>query len=137
MDLAGLDHVTIRTRPQDVDRMRDFYRDVVGLNEGKRAAFTFPGYWMYLGGRPVVHVAGTLAADAPDPQGPGHTGQFDHVSFHARGMGAIRSQLQKIGLPFKEVPVPGLDIHQIFFHDPVGIKVELTFYNESHAAAQP
>ena len=130
MDLAGIDHITIRTRPQDVDALRDFYRDVLGLHEGKRAAFRFPGYWMYLGGKPVVHLAGALAADAPEPRGPGHTGQFDHVSFHARGIAAVRAHLQARGMKFAEAPVPGLPLHQIFFHDPVGVKVELTFYDE-------
>ncbi len=131
MDLAGLDHVTIRTRPQDVDALRDFYRDVVGLHEGRRANFSFPGHWMYLADRPVVHLAGTLAPDAPDPSGPGSTGQFDHVSFHARGILAVRERLHGLGVHFAEVPVPGLPVHQIFFHDPTGVKIELTFYDEN------
>ena len=131
MNLAGLDHVTIRTRPQDVDALRDFYRDVVGLHEGRRANFTFPGHWMYLGDRPVVHLAGTLPPDGPDPTGPGSTGQLDHVSFRAAGIPATRAHLDKIGLKYAEVPVPGLPLHQIFFHDPTGVKIELTFYNEN------
>ena len=130
MDLAGLDHVTIRTRPQDVDALRDFYRDVVGLAEGRRANFSFPGHWMYLGGRPVVHLAGNLAATAPDPAGPGGTGQFDHVSFHAHGVEAVREKLRGLGVRFAEAPVPGLPIHQLFFHDPAGVKIELTFYDQ-------
>jgi len=131
MDLAGIDHVTIRTRPQDVDALRDFYRDVVGLYEGRRADFIFPGHWMYLGDSPVVHLAGTLAADGPAPMGPGNTGQFDHVSFRATDIPATRAHLDRLGLTYAEVPVPGLPVHQIFFHDPTGVKIELTFYNEN------
>lgn len=131
MQLAGFDHVTIRTRPQDVDALRDFYQDVVGLQAGPRARFSFPGYWMYLGGQPVVHLAGTLPADGPGPGGPNSTGQFDHVSFKAVGIPAIRAKLDALGYRYAEVPVPGMPVHQIFFYDPAGIKIELTFYNES------
>lgn len=137
IDLDSIDHCTIRGRPQDVDRLRDFYRDVLGLQEGRRASFSFPGYWMYLGATPVIHIAGTLPADGPEaPAGaPGSTGRFDHVSFRARGLDAVRAHLERIGTPYKEAPVPGMDLHQLFFHDPAGVKVELTFYGADAASA--
>lgn len=84
---------------------------------------------MYLGDRPVVHIAGSLPADGPAaPEGRlGSTGQFDHVSFRTTDLDAVRSKLDALGIAFQGTPVPGFDLHQLFFYDPVGLKVELTF----------
>lgn len=129
MNLMFIDHVTIRSRPQDLDALRAFYADVLGLHSGRRPDFSFPGHWMYLGDRPVVHLAATLPADGPAaPQGrPGSTGQFDHVSFRTTDLEGVRAKLDALGIPFQGVPVPGFDLYQLFFYDPVGVKVELTF----------
>ncbi|HUZ64228.1 MAG TPA: VOC family protein [Acetobacteraceae bacterium] len=129
MDLQHIDHVTIRGRPQDVDGMRDFYRNVLGLRPGPRPDFAFPGYWMYLGDTPVVHIAGSLPADGPAAPagGPGSTGRFDHLSFRTKGLAAVRTKLEDQGITFQGTKVPGFDLYQLFFYDPAGVKVELTF----------
>lgn len=129
MDLQHIDHFTIRARPQDVDALCDFYRSVMGLHPGPRPDFAFPGYWMYLGDSPVVHLAGTLPADgaAAPAGGPGSTGRFDHVSFRTRGLAAVRAKLDAQNIAFRGTPVPGFDLYQLFFYDPAGVKVELTF----------
>lgn len=129
MNLEFIDHVTIRSRPQDIETLRDFYTEVLGLHPGPRPDFSFPGYWMYLHDRAVVHLAGTQDADAPSaPAGqPGATGWFDHLSFRTSGLSAVRSKLEKLGIPFKGVKVPGFDLYQLFFYDPAGVKIELTF----------
>ncbi len=61
MRIIGVDHVTIRVRPDDVEVMRAFYADLLGLRVGKRLR-SFPGAWLYLGDQAVVHVAGNVAA---------------------------------------------------------------------------
>jgi catechol 2,3-dioxygenase-like lactoylglutathione lyase family enzyme len=129
MDIRYIDHFTIRSRPQDVEALRDFYGDVLGLRPGLRPDFRFPGYWMYLGDRPVVHIAGSLPVDGPiAPKGrPGSTGQFDHVSFRTGDLDAVRTKLDSLGISYEGTPVPGFDLYQLFFYDPVGLKVELTF----------
>lgn len=123
MDLAGLDHMTIRCRPSQVEAMVAFYRAALGLEAGPRPGFDFPGAWLYLNDRPVVHVAARLPEDGPAP-GPG---PIDHVSFRARGLDAARARLREAGLAFDEAPVPGFPLHQLFLRDPAGAKVELTF----------
>jgi catechol 2,3-dioxygenase-like lactoylglutathione lyase family enzyme len=65
MDIQYIDHFTIRSRPQDVEALRDFYGNVLGLRPGLRPDFSFLGYWMHLGDRPVVHIAGSLPVDGP------------------------------------------------------------------------
>lgn len=124
--LYRVDHLTIRAHPQHMDALRDFYAATLGLKPGKRPNFTFPGYWLYMGKRAVIHLAASAKPDAP--QMPSGTAiGFDHVSFRTSGLQAARERLRKLNVPFDEVPVPGFPLHQIFFRDPVGMKVELTF----------
>ncbi len=57
MPLGGLQHYTIE--PSDLERSKDFYCDVLGLENGDRPPLDFPGYWLYSGGAATVHLMGT------------------------------------------------------------------------------
>ena len=57
MPLGGLQHYTIE--PQDLERTKDFYCEVLGLENGDRPPLDFPGYWLYSGGVATVHLMGT------------------------------------------------------------------------------
>ncbi|QXM25995.1 VOC family protein [Elioraea tepida] len=131
MRLKGLDHMTINCAVGDLARVRDVYIAALGLAEGPRPDFPFPGHWLYLDGKPVVHLAGR-ASIAEGTMGPakGSAG-FDHVSFTAFGLEAARQRLADAGIPFEEAPVPGFPLHQIFLTDPLGQKIELTFSTEA------
>ena len=126
LGLTGIDHYTLRCRPDEIDTLARFYGDVLGLHPGARPAFSFPGAWLYLGASPVVHIAGTLGADHPTAA-PGQTGRFDHLSFAANDVERVKAHLDRRGITFKGTDVPGFPLYQLFFHDPVGVKVELTF----------
>jgi len=127
MQLSGLDHMTINCGVGDLARVRDFYVAALGLEEGRRPDFPFPGHWLYLNGRPVVHLAGrTSLADGTMGPARGSAG-FDHVSFTAAGLEAARERLAGAGIAFEEAPVPGFPLHQFFLTDPLGQKIELTF----------
>jgi hypothetical protein len=45
----------------------------------------------------------------------------------------MREHLGALGVPFTEAPVPGWDMHQLFLHDPRGLKIELTFWLKQEA----
>jgi catechol 2,3-dioxygenase-like lactoylglutathione lyase family enzyme len=124
MTVSGLDHVNIRCRPSDLPEMRRFWGEVVGLAEGPRPDFDFPGIWFWAGARPVVHIA--ARAPEGDPLGS-ETGAFGHVALRAEGLEETRARLARLGVPAREAPVPGFPLHQIFLTDPAGIAVELTF----------
>jgi catechol 2,3-dioxygenase-like lactoylglutathione lyase family enzyme len=127
MRLAGMNHVTINCAPADLAALRDFYVAALGLTEGKRPDFSFPGHWLYLAGRPVVHLAGR-AAIAPGTRAPARGGAgFDHVAFTAEGLEAARARLDAARIGYEEAPVPGFPLHQIFLTDPLGQRIELTF----------
>jgi catechol 2,3-dioxygenase-like lactoylglutathione lyase family enzyme len=124
--LHRMDHLTIRAKESDMETLRDFYAAALGLSAGPRPSFRFHGYWMYMGERAVIHLAGNANPELPAGQSGSHIG-FDHVSFRTSGLPAARARLKKLSVPFEEIPVPGFPLHQIFFRDPTGMKVELTF----------
>ncbi|HEY5070623.1 MAG TPA: VOC family protein [Caulobacteraceae bacterium] len=120
MALSRLDHVTVNC--VDLDRSRAFYSQALGLSEGHRPPFDFPGAWFYLGDRPVVHLVGAPPSDrslAP--------GAFDHLAFEAGDFEGTLSRLRGLGLTPAEAAVPGARLRQIFVHDPDGVKIELNF----------
>lgn len=119
MALRGLDHVNINCA--DLERSRAFYVDTLGMTDGERPAFGVPGAWLYLGGRPVVHLVGGVPGEAQD------TGRFDHFAFEAEDFEAMRSRLQAKGVAFQENIFAAAHLKQLFFPDPDGVKIELNF----------
>ena len=131
MRIVGVDHITVRVRPDQVEVMRRFYEDVLGLQTGPRA-LRFPGIWLYLNDQAVVHVAGNLDADAP-PGAPADAGcGFDHFALRTRGLAGAKAHLDDAGIAWREVWRPELGILQLVLHDPAGVKVELTFDPAEH-----
>ena len=125
MPVTGVDHVNIQCRPEDLPAMRRFWGEVIGLAEGRRPDFNFPGIWFWAGDGAVVHIAARLPDGAPLPAASG--GTFGHIAFRADGLAETRARLARLGIPTREAPVPGFPLHQIFLTDPAGIAVELTF----------
>ena len=123
--LVGIHHFTIRCTPTELEPVHSFYRDVLGMKAGPRPAFNFPGHWLYIGDIAVVHLAAIVPDDSGASSRPGSG--FDHVSLHSRGLQAMRQRLTSLAISYEELPVPGWPLQQIFVHDPVGSKIELTF----------
>jgi catechol 2,3-dioxygenase-like lactoylglutathione lyase family enzyme len=117
MPLSRLDHVTILC--SDLARSRAFYAEALGLIDGDRPPFDFPGAWLWLEGSPVVHLVGGRNKDMHG------TGSFDHVAFAASDLDGARARLAQAGISFRETKVPGHPLHQLFFSDPDGVRIEL------------
>ncbi|WP_181936422.1 VOC family protein [Hydrogenophaga borbori] len=127
MRLEHIDHFTLRVAAARLPELLDFYTRVLGLREGDRPAFDFPGHWLYAQGQALVHLAGNEPVGEPAAPAALPTGKFNHVSLRATGLKATREHLQAQGLDWREAPVPGAPLHQIFLIDPVGLTIELTF----------
>lgn len=122
VSVGVLDHFNIRTRKL-ADTVR-FYEDVLGLENGPRPNFGFPGAWMYSEGRPVVHlvdISPTAEAQKPD------SGVVHHVAFVSRGFAGMKARLAQKGLAFDARQVPGGELWQIFVRDPNGVMIELNY----------
>lgn len=146
MSLSTLDHCSIRT--VKLNDTRDFYVDLLEMIDGDRPDFDFPGNWLYVDGKPVVHLVGV---DPDDPSGlieylggdidaskldgTGGSGAFDHAAFRAKEPEMLMAKLEKKGVRFRERKVPDLDLFQIFIEDPNGIMVELNYFADEQAAA--
>jgi catechol 2,3-dioxygenase-like lactoylglutathione lyase family enzyme len=122
MPIETLQHVNIRCA--DARSSRDFYVEVIGLKEGYRPPFPFPGHWLYLGEVPVIHLVQKPAGEAR--HGPG-SGEIDHVAFGGSDLEAMRARLAASGHPFEERVVPRDGVIQLFVKDPEGVKLELNF----------
>jgi catechol 2,3-dioxygenase-like lactoylglutathione lyase family enzyme len=123
MALNALHHVTVMTK--DLDATRDFYRDVLGLKEGFRPALDFPGYWLYCGDVPVVHLVPTthgLGAGASADTGP-----FDHFAFLAEDLDGVRAALDRKAVKYRHNHIDSPPIDQLFFRDNNRVMIELNF----------
>ncbi|MFQ5958605.1 MAG: VOC family protein [Alphaproteobacteria bacterium] len=119
MAIEALDHFTIVT--SDLAAARRFYIDVLGLGEGDRPPFRFPGAWLYCGGAPVVHLI------SRDTSGGASTGAVDHLALRASDLAGTVARLREFAVDYDLRTVPGLGLRQVFVHDPDGVKIELNF----------
>ena len=130
MALGGLQHFTIE--PQDLERSRSFYVDVLGLEVGDRPPLDFPGYWLYSGGTATVHLMGTrkpregIVVRGTEKKFE-DTGRFDHIAFAASDVEGVRGRLLANKVKFREQIVPRTGDTQFFLYDPDGVGVELNF----------
>ncbi len=115
--LTALDHVTLRST--DLPRSLGFYQRLLGMEPGPRPAFGVPGVWLYVGGRPVLHLL--------EQPVEGRCGVIDHVAFEARGKAALVARLGAAGVPFDAVALPDGSALQLFLRDPDGARIELVF----------
>jgi len=120
-DIAALDHINILTK--DVDKCRSFYVDALGFEEGFRPNFEVPGLWLYIGQIPVIHII-EIAKPLPNVLS---SGSIDHIAFRAHNFETFTARLDRHGIKWEDREIPGMDLHQLFCHDPHGIKIEFNF----------
>lgn len=128
MPAMSLNHYTIRVR--DLEATKNFYSEIVGLTVGDRPPLNFPGYWLYCGDVPTVHLIGYRADDPSIDDAPGQpasTGRLDHIAFACEGLKAMKANLEAHGIKFDERVLPRLNMTQLFYYDPDGIAVECNF----------
>ena len=119
MQLGPLDHVNVRTAK--VQAMREWYVRVLGMVDGDRPPFPFPGAWLYTGSSPVVHLVGVAAEPAnSDPK-------LEHFAFAASGLVAFRAKLEQLGEKYDVRVVPKIGIVQFNIWDPDGNHIHVDF----------
>lgn len=121
-----LHHINIRAPADLLADEKGFFRDILGLSEGPRPAFTNPGYWLYSGDQPVVHLS----------QGEQYIGNergsyFDHVAFQSTGLGDFLRRLETAGIEYSTSYVDATATTQVFSNSPTGIKIEVGFVDET------
>jgi catechol 2,3-dioxygenase-like lactoylglutathione lyase family enzyme len=127
--LGHIEHFLVLS--DDMDGTRDFYERVLGLASGDRPPLPFPGYWLYLGDVPAVHVADRAAFEehaaavgTGSSASAGSTGAVDHIAFSATGYDELKARLAQHGVDAVENEIPGV-MRQLFIEDPNGVRLEL------------
>lgn len=130
MPLTKMEHYLVLTK--DIDATRDFYCRVLGMREGFRPPLGFPGYWLYLGDTPCIHIAEwqtytehSNSRGIPVSTPADGTGAFDHIAFVATDYDELLESLERNGLkPYRNITNPN-GLRQVFLLDPNGIKIEV------------
>lgn len=130
-NLLGLDHFTLRTAR--LEETTEFFTRVIGLSNGPRPAFRFPGRWLYVGAHPVLHLVAVtdddrqLQAYLGKQQSANGSGCVDHISLRGTQLSEMQQHLLSLGQAFRERIVPQIGEHQLFLEDPNGVTIELIF----------
>ncbi len=101
-----------------------FFVDVAGMQVGPRQLFGVGGYWLYLGGRPVMHLiaaGGAVSDDQPNAT------RIDHVALRiddAAEWSALLGRLDCHGYAYQLAEVPLARERQLFVRLAPGVVVE-------------
>lgn len=137
MPITELNHFLLVAK--DLERTKNFYRDVLGLEIAERPDFGFPGYWLKAGKDICVHLASqepNLIRDRfllkKHPKGTAGSGSVDHIAFLAKNAGEVRRRIQKshVEMHFRSFPQAKPPLFQIFLRDPDDVTIELNFLGE-------
>jgi catechol 2,3-dioxygenase-like lactoylglutathione lyase family enzyme len=130
MPLTKIEHYLVLT--DDLEATRDFYVQVLGMHAGTRPPLGFPGYWVYVGDTPCIHIAEwktytahSLGKGIPVSTRAEGTGPVDHIAFHGHDYDEIVARLEKHGTAFIRNDRPNGTLRQLFLQDPNGVKIEI------------
>ncbi|WP_298840355.1 VOC family protein [uncultured Roseobacter sp.] len=125
MQIEKLDHVNLRTA--QLDAMVTWYREVLGLSEGYRPDFAFPGAWLCAGDTVMLHLIGV--ADAPGA-GSEQPLKMEHFAFRASGASAFEQRLQERGETYRrsEIAATGTVAYNLWDLD--GNHIHVDFYTD-------
>jgi catechol 2,3-dioxygenase-like lactoylglutathione lyase family enzyme len=117
--IRAIDHINIAT--ERLTETRDFFVDALGFEEGPRPEVAgFPGYWLYAGGRAIVHLQ-----LAKGPVSASRGSALNHAAFEVSDLDAHAARLDRCGVSYRMIELPGAPVRQIFLQDPNGVLVEL------------
>ena len=137
MPITELNHFLLVAK--NLERTKNFYQEVLGLDVADRPDFGFPGYWLKAGNNICVHLASQDPNDIRDkfllkkhPKGTSGSGSVDHIAFLAKNASQVRERIQKnrIEMHFRSFPDANPPLFQIFLKDPDDVTVELNFLGE-------
>jgi len=126
--ICGINHYNLRAAPEIIEKLKNFYIEIVGLKLGHRPPFKNGGYWLYADNKDVLH----LSFSKNDITNELHVSStFDHMAFTAENEMDHINVLKENNIDYIIREVPEIGTRQIFFKDPAGNGIELIFSNDS------
>ncbi|CAA3030896.1 metallothiol transferase [Olea europaea subsp. europaea] len=124
LHLSSLNHISLVCK--SVDESTHFYQNVLGFVPVRRpGSFTFDGAWLF------GHGIGIHLLQSEDPKSmPKKTvinPKDNHISFQCENMGTVEKKLGEMEIEYvrQRVEEGGVNVDQLFFHDPDGFMVEI------------
>ncbi|MEP1205766.1 MAG: VOC family protein [Rhizobiaceae bacterium] len=122
MQIGRLDHVNLRTT--QLDKMIDWYTNILGMRSGPRPNFGFPGAWMYSGDDAVVHL---VQVEGDAGHGSEEQLKLEHFALTASGRDSFEARLNTAGEKFEIAEVKDFGITQYNVWDPDGNHIHIDF----------
>lgn len=122
MPLLSLNHVSFICK--SVGRSVKFYEDVLGFVLIRRpSSFDFEGAWLFNHGL-GIHL---LEMDTTPIKKSVINPKDNHISFQCSDMDLIIKKLEEMGIKYVTAVVKegGVEVNQLFFHDPDGYMIEI------------
>jgi hypothetical protein len=112
--------------------MIDWYKRVLGMETGPRPSFSFPGAWLYISDKPVVHLVGVDRDLSPEMEQL----RLEHFAISASGLTGFLDQLKQGDVSHSLNKVPDFPIVQVNVWDPDGNHIHIDFHEDEAAAHQ-
>jgi len=135
MPVTAINHYLVVSK--NLERSKQFYQEVLGLELAERPDFGFPGYWLKTGDNICVHLASQDPNKIRDnfllkkhPKGTTGSGSVDHIAFLAQNPEEVRNRIQKSKVEMHFRSFPDAKLFQIFLKDPDDVTIELNFLGE-------
>ncbi|ANQ86881.1 hypothetical protein dqs_3864 [Azoarcus olearius] len=116
-----LHHFAVMAPENVIEKVVEFYGEILGLRPGFRPDFAVPGYWLYSGSHPLIHL--TVNNDRSE----GTQGYFHHIALHCSNFDEVVDRLDKANVGYRRNDLDSVRLVQLIVRDPAGTPVELTF----------
>jgi len=126
--ICGINHYNLRAAQEIIEKLKNFYIEIVGLKLGHRPPFKNGGYWLYANEKDVLHLSFSKNGIANELN---VASTFDHMAFTAENEMDHIKVLKENNIDFITREVPEIGTRQIFFKDPAGNGIELIFSNDN------
>lgn len=116
-----LDHATVVT--PELDTVKHFFCDIVGLTDGERPPFRFDGHWLYHDGKAIIHLIKANSSHPPAKV----SSRIDHIAFRVENDAAWKQLIAKLqagNIAYQASEVPATGERQLFVAPVPGVMIE-------------
>ncbi|MED6120493.1 Glyoxylase I 4 [Stylosanthes scabra] len=124
LHLKSVNHISLIC--SSVEKSMNFYQNLLGFSPIRRpGSFKFDGAWLF-GYGIGIHL---LQAENPDKvvKKSEINPKDNHISFQCESMGGLEKKLKEMEIEYvgAKVEEGGIEVEQVFFHDPDGFMIEI------------